>query len=480
MQLLVAGRTPKDYHLQKQRQTRTDKQSKEEEAAYHSSYISYITRRVRNQLFATFLPVGYPHTVGRNYLAFCGWQFVTNVAVGATGVLSSAFLLYAVGLSGGAAVPTAGAVNWVLKDGVGQLGTLLFGKAIAHNFDIHSKTWYFLSTVLLCAAMGIEIVTAVVPGYFLILGSTANTIKGLSWMAGGSTRSVFNLSFARDNNIADITAKQTSQYILSSVLGTATGVLCTSYIQQSTTAALLCYTVLTWVAMYGAYNTVKRIPLPTLNPTRLQLLAEFYLGNISHYHQMGCSVGPSYFKRGSAPPPNLDSDRTEYVNYQKEYSVFEEDGTGLELPSPYQLAYQDPPLPWLMGDQRILNPSIEVGTNIEKVVNDNPNLLMVLLTTFKYTRYMMLPKEQHIHVILHQEATAKDMVQAYIQACMLRKRLRAGHRVGMHNIAELRIVLHDTLLTAEKLTAPFMAALSRQGWSTEKIVVEAHKSRAHW
>jgi hypothetical protein len=27
-------------------------------------------------------------------------------------------------------------------------------------------------------------------------------IKGLSWMAGGSTRSVFNLSFMRGNNIA--------------------------------------------------------------------------------------------------------------------------------------------------------------------------------------------------------------------------------------------------------------------------------------
>lgn len=37
---------------------------------------------------------------------------------------------------------------------------------------------------------------------FLVLGSLANMIKGLSWMAGGSTRSVFNLSFVRDNNIA--------------------------------------------------------------------------------------------------------------------------------------------------------------------------------------------------------------------------------------------------------------------------------------
>lgn len=49
---------------------------------------------------------------------------------------------------------------------------------------------------------GLEIATILVPEAFLVLGSCANMIKGLSWMAGGSTRSVFNLSFVRDNNIA--------------------------------------------------------------------------------------------------------------------------------------------------------------------------------------------------------------------------------------------------------------------------------------
>lgn len=42
-------------------------------------------------------------------------------------VLASTFLLYAVGLGEGA-IPTAGALSWVLKDGLGQLGTLLFGR----------------------------------------------------------------------------------------------------------------------------------------------------------------------------------------------------------------------------------------------------------------------------------------------------------------------------------------------------------------
>jgi hypothetical protein len=52
------------------------------------------------------------------------------------------------------------------------------------------------------AAAGLEIATILAPQWFLIMGSCANMIKGLSWMAGGSTRSVFNLSFVRDNNIA--------------------------------------------------------------------------------------------------------------------------------------------------------------------------------------------------------------------------------------------------------------------------------------
>ena len=68
-------------------------------------------------------------------------------------MLASTFMLYSVGLGAGA-VPTAGALNWVLKDGLGQAGTLLFGKAIAHNFDVSSRAWYLLASVKLNLAMG--------------------------------------------------------------------------------------------------------------------------------------------------------------------------------------------------------------------------------------------------------------------------------------------------------------------------------------
>jgi hypothetical protein len=66
------------------------------------------------------------------------------------------------------------------------------------------------------------------------------------------------------------------------------------------------------------------------------------------------------------------------------------------------------------------------------------------------------------------------------QACILRKVLKSGVTLSPDNLPELRIVLHDSLLAAENLTPPFMRALARQGWQTEKIVVEAHRRRARW
>jgi hypothetical protein len=77
--------------------------------------------------------------------------------------------------------------------------------------------------------------------------------------------------------LPDITAKNTSQYIFASLFGTTAGVSICAYIGQSAPLALLCFSGLAWTSIYSAYRTVKSIPLPTLNSTRLQLLAARYV-----------------------------------------------------------------------------------------------------------------------------------------------------------------------------------------------------------
>lgn len=44
-----------------------------------------------------------------------------------------------------------------------------------------------------------------------------------------------------------------------------------------------------------------------------------------------------------------------------------------------------------------------------------PAMLVVVLNTFRYTRYLLVPERNAIHLVLHAEAAPRDMVQAYLQ-----------------------------------------------------------------
>lgn len=80
-------------------------------------------------------------------------------------------MLYAVGLGKGA-IPTAAAVNWVLKDGIGYLSKILLSKYGRH-FDVHPKGWRLFADLLENAAYGLEILTPAFPHQFLLIGAVA-------------------------------------------------------------------------------------------------------------------------------------------------------------------------------------------------------------------------------------------------------------------------------------------------------------------
>lgn len=439
--------------------------------------LSHWYRWISSTLSTTFLPAGYPKSCGENYMEYILWSGVTNFAVTANSVLASTFLLYSVGLGAGS-IATAGALNWILKDGLGQLGTLAFGKVIAHNFDIHSKSWFFLSNVKLKIATALEMLTILSPEYFLVMGSVANCLKGLAWMANGSTRSVFNLSFAKDNNIADITAKSTSQWIFASLFGTAAGASMCTYVGQNVPLAMLCYSALTAATIFSSYKTVKSIPLSTLNSTRLQLLAQGFLGSV---REAATAKARAQVRRNlSATNAEWDEDDMLLDDSQIEYDRSFDEELATKVPNPVKLASLDPPLAKFLGDERIMNPRIYVGGCLYDIVEGDPQLLVVLMTTFKYSHYVIIPCSGIIHVILHQAADPRDICQAYLQAAILRGRMKQGVRFHAGDLPELRIALQDSLLAAERLTTPFMAALNECGWRIEKVVVEAVRRRARW
>ena len=54
-----------------------------------------------------YMPTGYPHTVKPNYEMFITVTAIQNIIMSTNAVLSSTFVLYAVGLGAGA-IPVAG------------------------------------------------------------------------------------------------------------------------------------------------------------------------------------------------------------------------------------------------------------------------------------------------------------------------------------------------------------------------------------
>lgn len=80
-------------------------------------------------------------------------------------------LLYAVGLGKGA-IPTAAAVNWVLKDGIGYVSKIFLSK-FGRHFNVHPKGRRLFADLLENAAFGMEMLTPAFPHLFVFIGAVA-------------------------------------------------------------------------------------------------------------------------------------------------------------------------------------------------------------------------------------------------------------------------------------------------------------------
>ncbi|KAF9168129.1 hypothetical protein DFQ26_001305 [Actinomortierella ambigua] len=127
---------------------------------------------------AVFLPKGYPHSVTSNYWPFAKWQFYHNVAGSVSSVISTQALLFAMGLGAGS-IPMAAALNWIIKDGLGQLGGVVYASFVSDKFDSEPKRFRFQATVAMQGANILELLSPLWPGSFLFIASVSNIGTGL-------------------------------------------------------------------------------------------------------------------------------------------------------------------------------------------------------------------------------------------------------------------------------------------------------------
>jgi len=187
-----------------------------------------------------------------------------------------------VGLGGtGAALPLAATLNWVLKDGLGQLGGVAYA-AVARNIDAHPKATNFRGIGLLQVACLLEFLTFALPWLFLPLAALGNVAKNVACISLSATRAAIHQSFTTRENLADVTAKAVSQAIVASMVGTGLGCLALAAIGPHFHQLVVVLAAVCATQQYAAYRSLSVLSFRIFNAHRLQRVLDTLWADGSH------------------------------------------------------------------------------------------------------------------------------------------------------------------------------------------------------
>ncbi|XP_027329407.1 protein root UVB sensitive 6 isoform X2 [Abrus precatorius] len=218
------------------------------------------------------VPEGFPDSVTPSYVPYMTWRALKHFFGGAMGVFTTQTLLSSVGVSRNRATPGAVAINWILKDGAGRVGKMLFARQ-GKKFDYDLKQLRFAGDLLMELGAGVELATAAVPHLFLPLACAANVVKNVAAVTSTSTRTPIYKAFAKGENIGDVTAKGECVGNIADLLGTGLSIL----IAKRNPSLVTTFSLLSCGYILSSYREVKSVVLHTLNSARFSVAVESFL-----------------------------------------------------------------------------------------------------------------------------------------------------------------------------------------------------------
>ncbi|OZJ03669.1 hypothetical protein BZG36_03547 [Bifiguratus adelaidae] len=360
------------------------------------------------------------------------WDFVT-------GVLSTQSLLLAIGLGAGS-IPLAASLNWIIKDGLGQLGGVLYAAFVGSKFDADPKRYRFHANNVFQAASFIELLTPLVPGAFLVLASASNIGKNMAWLASSASRAHMHKQFALQNNLGDVTAKSGSQGTAAGLLGTALSIAITSNLStsavetvsiiQSTSALTAWFIPFSTLSIYASYRSNLCVSTVTFNQLRFEMIV--------HRAFTKCNI----------KSPTLSDELAAAVETACQFS--QADPFAWRSPR----AYQKP---------LILEPSF--GSILSR-----PDGAQQLARAMKQTdlcqseRYFLLSTSKRVMLWFSMDANVQDVYKGLYHACLLRE-------LGT-SISNAHHLVNSTF-------DAFLGSLKQKGWDSDMIKQRLYKgSRA--
>lgn len=370
----------------------------------------------------------FPDDVTPDYYSFTAWRVSQRCVSATIGVFGTSSLLFALGIRSGR-IGQAAVISWVLKDGLGRVGKMLWAGSMGKDFDVDPKRWRFRSALLYAFGNGLEIVTQIFPASFLVFATLANSMKQVSMLTSSATRNAMYRSFGgRSQNIANITAKGEAQIVVADLIGMACGIRLSKILGASKEKILGVYLALTVLDIFGIYMELRQVVFRTLNAERSNII-------VNHYVRTGKLLAPSDI-------------------------------------SPQERIF--------------LKPRYKAQVRLSSIANaaKDPKELDLLLHVFRREHFLVTTPisgtQSACRLVLRKNASNADVLRAILMIGYVHKAVDGRTKKGSMTLEEQETILRSARKYAKRNFPMFLEAAKESGWSTENLLFSTLKRRGYW
>lgn len=236
-----------------------------------------LTKTIIEKIKDIFLPKNYPNSVRDGYYNFAFYNFSYNIFYFYINFLSFQFSIEALGYSTKQSAVASAGINWAIKEGIGQIGSIYCISKLGKRAEKNIKEWRAISLIVLQLAFFIDLSILKFPNHFILLASLSALIKLSFATIASVTRTGILLAISKKNNVLDLSIKHQNQNNLAILIGNILGFLTTYMIKLNFDISFSIMTIGTIVSFYFISKTNKYLSINDFNYQRLYYFCRLYL-----------------------------------------------------------------------------------------------------------------------------------------------------------------------------------------------------------
>lgn len=231
----------------------------------------------RQAISDSFLPVGFPHSVSDDYLAYQTYDSLQAFFSTITSLLANRALLEGLGVGDANSSATFAMLLTILKDAMSRVATIVFAHRFGLRIEPDAKRYRFLADLFNDTAFFLELYSPYLGSLGKVFAlSIGEALRALCGVAAGASKAALSVHFAKHDNLAELNAKEASQETAVGLVGLLVGTLVVKFVEEPMSVISL-MVALVFGHLWVNYLGVCSVHMTTLNRQRATILFHEYL-----------------------------------------------------------------------------------------------------------------------------------------------------------------------------------------------------------